>query len=135
MQVVPIPIQNRITSKIGYVIGNHYSKAATSKSVVSMMWHSELCCGFGPEDLGILFFAQKFNDVAVEGLQLTGPASENRTAGVSAHVTSCITTFVTGTVITPLLQVAPLTFTNHIFFKRNVFCPAKVLGLHSLMRK
>ena len=121
--MVPIPIQNRITSKIGYVIGNHYSKADNSKSVVSMLWHSELCCGFGPEDLGINFLSQIFNDVAVEGLQLTGPSSDNRTAGVSAHVTSCITIFVTGTVITPLLQIAHLSFTNHIFFKRSSFCP------------
>ena len=79
--------ENRIESKIGYVIGVH-NDDKTWTSPVTMMWHKELCCGFGPDDLGINFLAPVYNSKAVPGFSLS-QIGENRTAGISAHVTSC----------------------------------------------
>ena len=88
LQIFSIAAGNRIDSKIGYVIGVH-SDNETWTPPVTMMRDSELCCGFGPEDLGINFHAPKYNSDAVPGLKLKWTAAENRTAGISAHVTSC----------------------------------------------
>ena len=75
-------------SEVGYVIGHHYA-SSTSNVIISMVQQNEICCGLQLGDLGVYHSAPVYDRSLPINVKRTGLKSNQRIAGVVAHVTSC----------------------------------------------
>ena len=83
-----VPIDNQLKSEVGYVIGHHYL-SSTSNVIMSMVQQKELCCGLELWDLGVYHSAPVYDASLPINVKRRGLKSNQRIAGVVAHVTSC----------------------------------------------